>query len=82
MNDEEPLARIWTAQRPIITKLKRNPAATWSPRVESARPPGLTSSSLPSSTPASARSGNAGRDRRPLPENHGHDRRNRTRRRA
>ena len=27
MNDEEPTAFIWTAQRPIITKLKKNPSA-------------------------------------------------------
>jgi hypothetical protein len=27
MNDEEDVAHVWTAQRPIITKLKRNPAA-------------------------------------------------------
>jgi hypothetical protein len=27
MNDEELTARIWTAQRRIITKLKKNPAA-------------------------------------------------------
>lgn len=28
LNDEEPFARVWTAQRRVITKLKRNPAAT------------------------------------------------------
>jgi hypothetical protein len=28
MNDEDDSADIWTAQRPIITKLKKNPAAT------------------------------------------------------
>jgi hypothetical protein len=28
MNDEDETADIWTAQRPIITKLKKNPAAT------------------------------------------------------
>jgi hypothetical protein len=28
MNDEDDTADIWTAQRPIITKLKKNPAAT------------------------------------------------------
>jgi hypothetical protein len=27
MNDEDDLAEIWTAQRPIITKLKKNEAA-------------------------------------------------------
>jgi hypothetical protein len=27
MNDEDDTADIWTAQRPIITKLKKNPAA-------------------------------------------------------
>jgi hypothetical protein len=27
MNDEDDSADIWTAQRPIITKLKKNPAA-------------------------------------------------------
>ena len=27
MNDEEDIARIWTAQRRIITKLRRNQAA-------------------------------------------------------
>jgi hypothetical protein len=27
-NDEDYHAEIWTAQRPIITKLKKNPAAT------------------------------------------------------
>ena len=27
LNDEEPLARVWTAQRRMITRLKRNPAA-------------------------------------------------------
>jgi hypothetical protein len=27
MNDEEETADIWTAQRPVITKLKKNPAA-------------------------------------------------------
>jgi hypothetical protein len=27
MNDEEDTADIWTAQRPVITKLKKNPAA-------------------------------------------------------
>jgi hypothetical protein len=28
LNDEEPFARVWTAQRRQITRLKRNPAAT------------------------------------------------------
>lgn len=28
LNDEDDLANIWTAQRPWITKLKKNPAAT------------------------------------------------------
>ena len=28
MNDEDGHAEIWTAQRPIITKLKKNAAAT------------------------------------------------------
>jgi hypothetical protein len=28
MNDEDGHADIWTAQRPIITKLRKNPAAT------------------------------------------------------
>jgi hypothetical protein len=28
MNDEESFARVWTAQRRQITRLKRNPAAT------------------------------------------------------
>jgi hypothetical protein len=28
LNDEEGHAEIWTAQRPIITKLKKNAAAT------------------------------------------------------
>jgi hypothetical protein len=28
MNDEDDHAEIWTAQRPIITKLKKNAAAT------------------------------------------------------
>jgi hypothetical protein len=27
-NDEDEVANVWTAQRPVITKLKRNPAAT------------------------------------------------------
>lgn len=27
MNDEDGTAHVWTAQRPIITKLKRNPSA-------------------------------------------------------
>jgi len=27
MNDEDDVADIWTAQRPVITKLKKNPAA-------------------------------------------------------
>ena len=27
LNDEEPFARVWTAQRRMITRLKRNPAA-------------------------------------------------------
>jgi hypothetical protein len=27
LNDEDELANIWTAQRPWITKLKKNPAA-------------------------------------------------------
>lgn len=26
-NDEDATARVWTAQRPVITKLKKNPAA-------------------------------------------------------
>ena len=28
LNDEDETAEVWTAQRPWITKLKRNPAAT------------------------------------------------------
>jgi hypothetical protein len=28
LNDEDDLARVYTAQRPWITKLKKNPAAT------------------------------------------------------
>jgi hypothetical protein len=28
LNDEDETAEVWTAQRPVITKLKRNPAAT------------------------------------------------------
>jgi hypothetical protein len=28
LNDEDELANVWTAQRPWITKLKKNPAAT------------------------------------------------------
>jgi len=28
MNDKEGLANIWTAQRPVITRLMKNPAAT------------------------------------------------------
>jgi hypothetical protein len=28
MNDEDGFAEIWSAQRPIITKLKKNPSAT------------------------------------------------------
>jgi hypothetical protein len=28
LNDEDATASIWTAQRPVITKLKKNPAAT------------------------------------------------------
>jgi len=28
LNDAEDVARVWTAQRPVITKLKKNPAAT------------------------------------------------------
>jgi hypothetical protein len=28
LNDEDDTAEIWTAQRPWITKLKKNPAAT------------------------------------------------------
>lgn len=27
MNDEDKVAAIWTAQRPVITKLKKNPSA-------------------------------------------------------
>ena len=28
LNDEDETAEVWTAQRPWITKLKKNPAAT------------------------------------------------------
>jgi hypothetical protein len=28
LNDEDKTAHVYTAQRPVITKLKRNPAAT------------------------------------------------------
>ena len=28
MNDEDELAEIWTAQRPWITKIRKNPSAT------------------------------------------------------
>jgi hypothetical protein len=28
MNDEDDYADIWTAQRPVITRLKKNPSAT------------------------------------------------------
>jgi hypothetical protein len=28
LNDEDATASIWTAQRPVITKLKKNPAAS------------------------------------------------------
>lgn len=28
LNDEDETAHVWTAQRPVITKLKRNPSAT------------------------------------------------------
>jgi len=28
LNDDEELANVWTAQRPVITKLKKNTAAT------------------------------------------------------
>jgi hypothetical protein len=28
LNDEDDTAHVWTAQRPVIRKLKKNPAAT------------------------------------------------------
>lgn len=28
LNDEDGTANVWTAQRPVITKLRKNPAAT------------------------------------------------------